>query len=304
MVKDTPFVLSRKYVKLFVKDRPPRVDQLNSVSVKETTMQRDEAIDRQTVEELCLEIGVRGFLDDRLYSKFTHHNDGPDCEFIQSYLNEMRGPTHQEYHINVLDTWKLNNLNGRVGYASEMSNHSLLMVGIPKNNLYMILRGGMIPLASNKAVFSDKGYYFTDCSTKAANQGLLGNLGYERYADQGAYQPKNFEIGYIMFCDVALGRCLPKDTRHKNGIYPFMQCDSLVFSGLYSFIGVERVDVINPRVGDYQVSIPRSPIVRDRSIQKISAKSTDYFYYDEYYVQTLEQINPRFLARVLYEYDV
>jgi len=263
-------------------------------------MQTNETIDRQTVNQLFAELGVR-FPDERLFSKLTHHNDHTHFEFIQSYLNETRGPTHREYQMNLLNLWSLNKLNDRVVYASEVVPHSFLMVGIPKDKLYKTLQSGHFPLASDKAVFGNKGFYFTSCSTKAANRGTLDSWNYERYADQGIYQPKNMDIGYIMFCDIALGKCLHRETRHKNGILPFMNCDSLVFSGLYDLTGVESVIVTSPRMSNYQLDIPRAPFFRDRSIQKISAKSTDYFDYNDYYVQNLEQIRPRFLAQIRYE---
>ncbi|KAI6174491.1 hypothetical protein M3Y97_00996900 [Aphelenchoides bicaudatus] len=188
----------------------------------------------------------------------------------------------------------------------------LLMSGIPTGELYQAIKYEFPKLASKKAVFGNKGYYFTNCSTKAANQCVLDNWThefenqrfsenwkYERGADQGTHKPENGGILYIMFSEVALGEVKNADSDDKYGISRYDRCGSLVFYGLYTNEQYQMVTRVTESKS-YDVIVPRGPFVRNDKVRKASLNDANFFYYDEIYVQNIAQINPHMLAQVQY----
>jgi hypothetical protein len=162
-------------------------------------------------------------------------------------LNELRGPTHKNYVFNVMNTFRLRNLPRSGDFRADIPNRQLLMHGLSFDNVYSLLSEGFTRKASvslfnlikdhtlfqKKAVFGEN-FYFTNCSTKAANQTCESAWMREMQADQGSIQPSAGEFGYILFCEVAVGKKLMIGARRKRGTeLCFKENDSLVFPGNY-----------------------------------------------------------------------
>lgn len=56
------------------------------------------------------------------------------------------------------------------------------------------------------SAFFRSGYYFQDCSTKAANFAVAGMYDYQNKADFQEWAQKDGEVFYILFCEVAMGK--------------------------------------------------------------------------------------------------
>ncbi|KAI6182225.1 hypothetical protein M3Y97_00357300 [Aphelenchoides bicaudatus] len=244
------------------------------------------------VSDLMGLLGV-GRPNNNVYYRMYDHDR--DFDFIQSYLTEMRGPTHMPKTLTLRDTWRLGGICKN--FESNLGAIHFLMVGLPTEQVYSAISNGLPKLASKKASFGGNGYYFTACSTKAANQCVSASWTYETHADRGILRPEDGQGVYIMFCEVALGRTNRTTVREKKGIGQFDNYDSLVLKGLYTHKGNQFA---NHKEEGYEVCIPRGPFFRNWDVRKISVGDMSYFFYDEFYVERPTQINPCMLARVTY----
>jgi len=216
-----------------------------------------------------------------------------DLKFVFDHLNSCRGPTHSNYEFNVLNTYRFCNLPNNQNFRKGVSKYRFLMHGVTREVVAETLRFGFDHKSSKKGVFGAN-YYFTSCSTKAANYSLPRAWNYELHADAGKIQPKAGDTGYIIYCIVATGTSVWYETRLKHSDTLFQSCDSLIFPGLHEPAQEEII-----KYNDIEATLMRGPF---RDVYGLSEKHpNDSMFYDEICVDTADKVFPLILAEVRYD---
>lgn len=153
-------------------------------------------------------------------------------------------------------------------------------------------------------------YYFTSCSTKAANQTCMNAWKFGSKPDTGQLEPKDGSVGYILFCIVGTGKSMITTTRNKHPTFkPF---DSLIYKGVYEPTQYESwvsrsYNVLNELLWfrlnfeGIEARIPKLPF--RRMIGFKYASDVEAFYFDEICVNTPDKVLPVVLAEVMFNYD-
>ncbi|KAI6234238.1 hypothetical protein M3Y99_00819800 [Aphelenchoides fujianensis] len=240
------------------------------------------------------------------------HDTNADRDWIEEYLNAMKGPTHTHYAnrcIRVRTTFRIAQ-DETVGDFGELAEKRLLMHGVHQTDLHALLTDGFgrAGRAGAKA-FWGAGFHFADCSTKALNWA----------ADEDAYTKEHRtdtdeivpaaspRLYHVLLCAVALGRPHRSRTPRKkqlDGRWDDSRVSTAMFRParlvcvpfLERFFAAdgtphERVQHVNLPVGGLQ----RDPEVPATSVQLPTGV------YAEYCVYRPAQIRMAFLAEVVLE---
>ncbi|KAI6204135.1 hypothetical protein M3Y94_00637100 [Aphelenchoides besseyi] len=229
--------------------------------------------------------------DERFYMKNV------DKTFVQHNLNsELRGPTHGDIQLNVLNTWRI---ESPVNFPSDDKNFTihLLLHGAPKKQIGHIVRNGFTEeqLSSKKRIFGSA-YYFSACSTKEINLTVEGAGSFELRHDHGDIVPRNNTVVYLLYCEVGCQKLQKEEFRDKD-----LASDKNFPERMYMLLGRHENRKIENGISAYgqEVQVPRGPIEYDKTI--IDNQMVDHRRpadYAEYCVVSNKWIRPVILAQI------
>ncbi|KAI6175774.1 hypothetical protein M3Y97_00726300 [Aphelenchoides bicaudatus] len=222
-------------------------------------------------------------------SCLQEHNKDQNSVF--DYLCKTRGSVHSKYVFNVLNTYRLKDLPNSGRFRTDLSEYQFLMHGMDGKEVKAMLSGGFNHRGSKKCILGPH-YYFTSCSTKAANQTCCNAWNFEKKCDYDGISPRPGDVGYIVFCLVGTGKMLPRG-RDKN---PDFKGDSLIYKGIYEPTCYDMITV-----DGVQAKLPMWPFRRTDPEQ---LSKHENFNYDEICVNTADKVKPVILAEVQFDGSV
>ncbi|KAI6179781.1 hypothetical protein M3Y98_00647600 [Aphelenchoides besseyi] len=241
---------------------------------------------------LLRDLGIQSLNpDERFYMKNV------DRTFVQHNLNfELRGPTHGDIQLNVLNTWRI---ESPVNFPCNDKNFTihLLLHGAWKKQIGHIVQNGFTEqqLSSKKRIFGPA-YYFSTCSTKEINLTVEGAGNFELRHDHGDIVPGNNTIVYLLYCEVGCRQLCIEEFRNKD-----LGTAKSFPETMHMLMGRHENQKIENGISAYgqEVQIPRGPIEYDKAI--IDTQMEDHRRpadYAEYCMVSNQWIRPVILAQI------
>lgn len=201
-----------------------------------------------------------------------------DFEIITTYVANSHGSTHSQYKLVIQNIYRVDKQES-LGFREEIGNKMLLWHGSRLTNWAGILKQGLRiapPEAPVTGYMFGKGVYFTDIVSKSANY---------------CFASQRQQFGFLLLCEVALGDTCDKIDADYNG-------DNLP-KGKSSTKGLGR-QIPDP---EHNVTMSCGTIVPLGKTITVQDAENYTLMYNEYVIYDVDQIRPRYLVKVKFDYN-
>lgn len=206
--------------------RPPIIDNINLV--KESLKRLDILKEIETNISIIKSSNILKYHPiDNIYKSLDVHiselnMSDPAAKMIQKYVDNTHGSTHNSYNLEIMNIFNIQKKNEIDRYnrfvsnniIHDVSNKMLLWHGSRTTNFMGILKNSLKiapPEAPCTGYMFDKGVYFANSVSKSANY---------------CRTDSNNNIGFLLLCEVALGKLNKKKEADCYAATNLNDCDS------------------------------------------------------------------------------
>lgn len=259
-----------------VKEKLDLLDALSEIEIAMKIIKSETAVDKHPVDQQyeALKCDIRPL-----------PKGDARFDLIEKYLQGTHAKTHNLYTMSVENIFCLSKLNEKERFK-DVGNRRLLWHGSRLSNMVGILSHGLKiapPEAPVTGYMFGKGVYFADMSSKSANYCF----------------PQANQTGFLLLCDVALGKCNELiDADYNANKLP---------SGCHSVFGIGREEpdpsasISIDETGSHADSGPiKVPCGKPKERKKEQRTSLNY---NEYIIYDVSQIQLKYLVQVKFNFD-
>jgi len=254
-----------------IKAKIELLEILGDIEIAMKMMAEDTKVDVHPIDQHYLALGCEMKPLDPASAEFA---------LVNKYTQNTHASTHNQYKMEVMNVFEVNDPRQEQQYNSSIGNKMLLWHGSRLTNFVGILSQGLRvapPEAPVTGYMFGKGIYFADISSKSANY---------------CYPTRSRNVGFALLCEVALGK-------FNDVLAADYEADKLT-DGCNSTRGLGKVapDVAGYETLEGDVVVPCGLPV-DTGVENPDGYTLNY---NEYVVYDAKQVKTRYLVQLKFNF--